>query len=277
MQFLSTQTGLSSSDFTVTWSGKVVTIHKSDWDNIAAPAAFLPDGVTVFSFTSTTSAPVVTDDNISISGANGTSGEYIVGDTVTATWDDTLATGDANPDTQSVTFDFSQFGGPAAVPGTNNSGIWTASHNIEGSIVLTNRNVSVTATDDDAPMPLSTTTADTTNAVVDTVAPTVTLTGPAENVTSVFDVQISFDDPVTGFAIGDVTVTNGTVTALSGAGASYTATVDPVPGTIIQISVLANVAFDISGNGNTASNVLNIQFATPRTLLEEYREKINPD
>lgn len=577
-------------------SGKTLTLRGADCSSLN----IIPSGTTVFSFTSTTSAPVVTDGNISISGASGTSGAYKVGDTVTARWDDTVATGDANPDTQSVTFNFSQFGGPAAVPGTNNSGIWTASHTItEGSIDLTTRNVSVTATDDDAPTPLSTTTADTTNAVVDneppvvtdvnlsvtgasgtggafiigdtvtatwnntaggdnnadissvtvdfsqfgggssvtatnssgtwtatynitagaidatnrnititatdnagnttsrsdtsnntldniaptltdthisvagasgtsgvfiagdtvtanwnntvsgdnnsdtitgvtfdfsafggssavsavnssgtwtaeyllptgsitttnlnvsatatdnagnttttadttnssvdnnvpgqpaaptldassntgdatdnitsdatatisgtteanavvevfidgisqgtvtadgngawtfvfslgqlsngsnsitttstdvngntsaasaalvltldTVAPTVTLTGPAENVTSVFDVQISFNEPVTGFAIGDVTVTNGTVTALSGAGASYTATVDPVPGTIIQISVLANVAFDISDNGNTASNVLNIQFATPRTLFEEYREEI---
>ncbi|MDQ2102010.1 DUF4347 domain-containing protein [Azospirillum isscasi] len=116
--------------------------------------------------------PTVTDPNIAISGATGTGGAFKTGDTVTATWNNTLA-GDNNTDTLSgVTMDFSQFGGGAAVAATNNNGVWTATHTITaGSVDATGRNVSVSATLAGGG---TKTTADTTNAVVDNQAPTVT-------------------------------------------------------------------------------------------------------
>ncbi|WP_185714237.1 Ig-like domain-containing protein [Rheinheimera mesophila] len=114
--------------------------------------------------------PTVTDGNISISGASGTGGAYKIGDTVTATWNNTGA-GDNNAGITGVTVDFSQFGGGSAVAATENSGSWTATYTIlAGAIDNTNRNVSVTASNAQAP----TTAADTTNATVDNVAPTVT-------------------------------------------------------------------------------------------------------
>ncbi|PWC84599.1 hypothetical protein AEJ54_29370, partial [Azospirillum sp. Sp 7] len=118
-------------------------------------------------------APTVTDAAISISGGTGTGGAYRIGDTVTATWDDTLLNGDNNTDTLAgVTFDLSAFGGGSAVAGVNNGGVWTATHTITGgSIDATNRNVSVTVTDDAGNM---TTTADSSNATLDNIAPTVT-------------------------------------------------------------------------------------------------------
>ena len=113
--------------------------------------------------------PTVTDANISISGATGTGGAFKIGDTVTATWNNT-AGGDNNAGITGVTVNFSQFGGGAAVAATNNNGIWTATYTIvAGSIDLTNRNVSVTASNGN-----STTTSDSTNATVDNIAPTVT-------------------------------------------------------------------------------------------------------
>ncbi len=116
-------------------------------------------------------APTVTDAKISISGASGTGGAFKIGDTVTATWNNTVGTGDNNSGISSVTVDFSQFGGGAAVAASNSSNTWTATYIItSGSIDLTNRNVSVTATNPGG----STTTADTTNATVDNIAPTVT-------------------------------------------------------------------------------------------------------
>jgi hypothetical protein len=117
-------------------------------------------------------APTVTDGNISISGASGTGGAFKIGDTVTATWNNTLA-GDNNSDTISgVTADFSQFGGGSTVAATNSAGTWTATYTITaGAIDGTSKNVSFTATDNAGN---TKTTADTTNAVVDNVAPTVT-------------------------------------------------------------------------------------------------------
>ncbi|MDX1802433.1 MAG: Ig-like domain-containing protein [Alcanivorax sp.] len=114
-------------------------------------------------------APTVTDGNISISGASGSGGTYIIGDTVTVSWDNTGA-GDNNSDTLAgVTVDFSQFGGGASVVASNSAGTWTATYTLTaGSVQASNRNVSVTATDNAGN---STTTADTSNASVDNTAP----------------------------------------------------------------------------------------------------------
>src|SRR6185369_8999449 len=92
--------------------------------------------------------PVVTDANISLSGASGTGGIFKVGDTVTVLWDNT-ATRDNNGDIAGVSVDFSQFGGPAAVTATNTSGAWSAAYTVvAGAIDGVNKNVSITATDD---------------------------------------------------------------------------------------------------------------------------------
>ena len=93
-------------------------------------------------------APTITAGNISVIGATGTGGAFMIGDTVTATWDNT-ASGDNNADINSVAFDLSQFGGGAAVAGTNSSGTWTATYTIVADgIDATNRNITVTAVDD---------------------------------------------------------------------------------------------------------------------------------
>src|SRR5690606_11305895 len=89
--------------------------------------------------------PNVSDANISISGASGTGGAYKIGDTVTATWNNT-AGGDNNADITGVTVNFTQFGGGNAVVASNSSGTWTATYTItSGAIDTTARNVSVTA------------------------------------------------------------------------------------------------------------------------------------
>src|SRR3569623_645665 len=115
--------------------------------------------------------PTVTDAKISItSSGSGTGGAYKIGDTVTAQWNNS-ASGANNAGITGVTADFSAFGGGSAVAATNSSGTWTASYTIvSGAIDGTSKNVSVTA-DNGAG---STTTADTTNATVDNVAPTIT-------------------------------------------------------------------------------------------------------
>ena len=116
-------------------------------------------------------APTVTDAAISISGATGTAGAFKVGDTVVATWNNT-AGGDNNSDVASVTVDFSQFGGGAAVSATQASDTWTASFTlVAGSIEAANRTIAVSVTDAAGNV---TTTADTSNATVDTQAPVIT-------------------------------------------------------------------------------------------------------
>ncbi|MCK5591009.1 MAG: hypothetical protein KAI72_03550, partial [Candidatus Pacebacteria bacterium] len=110
-----------------------------------------------------TIAPVVTDPNISIiSTGSGGGGVYLIGDTVTAQWDNS-SSGDNNSDIASVTCDFSALGGPAAAPmAEETADVYTASYTLVVALTDT-ATVSVTATDYAGNV---TTTPDTTNIVI---------------------------------------------------------------------------------------------------------------
>lgn len=89
--------------------------------------------------------PNITSPNISLSGASGINNEFIIGDTVTATWN---ATADGNSDVDTVTIDFSAFGGGTAVAATESGGKYTASYTIiAGTTDVTNAHVVINATD----------------------------------------------------------------------------------------------------------------------------------
>ncbi|NRB40475.1 MAG: Ig-like domain-containing protein, partial [Pseudomonadales bacterium] len=163
-------------------------------------------------------SPTVTDGNISISGATGLGGAYKVGDTVTATWNNTGG-GDNNGDTiGSVAVDFSAFGGGAAVAASNSSGTWTATFLITedggGSIDGTNLNVSMTATDNAGN---TTTTGDTSNATVDNDSPVLSSSTPTDNATGVSltdNIVINFSDVGDNIALGtgNIVITDGSQT-----------------------------------------------------------------
>ena len=96
------------------------------------------------------------------------------------------------------------------------------------------------------------------------VAPTVTLTGPSGVVTAAFAATATFSEAVTGFALDDITVTNGTASSLvTGNAPVYTFTVTPTLGTTVSIGIAANKVTDTAGNANTASNTLSIQAGSP--------------
>lgn len=188
-------------DGTVTFSGNTVTINPAA--NLANGASYNVQiasttikstsglafagiaNATTLNFTITTNLPpTVTDAHINMTstGAGVLAGEtagqvYIVGDTITATWNNLGAGGDGNNDIASVMMDFSEFnsGTPALVNATLNAGIWTASYvvsNITANSV-NNRNVAVIATDTVGNI---TTLRDAANlSVQDTTAPTVTI------------------------------------------------------------------------------------------------------
>ena len=72
--------------------------------------------------------------------------------------------------------------------------------------------------------------------------PTIDAPQSVDNLES-FTVNITFDDEVTGFDLGDIQVTNATVSDLKGSGSTYTATLVPTsPCDDITIEVQANVA-----------------------------------
>ena len=138
-----------------TWSATYTVVSGSiDASGLSATVTALDDaGNTSGSIASPTvtvdnEEPVVTVGNISISGANGNSGEYIIGDVVSVSWNNTGG-GDNNADITGVTVNFAEFGG-GIVAAVNSSDTWTATYTIvDGSINnVTDRNAFVIVTDD---------------------------------------------------------------------------------------------------------------------------------
>ena len=106
---------------------------------------------------------------------------------------------------------------------------------------------------------------------LDQTAPTVTLSSTAgtsgsPTSTTPFSFTATFSEPVTGFAAGDILVSNGTVTSgpTAGSGNSFTFQVTPTtPGTATTVQVRAGVAQDQAGNGNSASSTYALTFQAP--------------
>ncbi|MGY6627624.1 MAG: Ig-like domain-containing protein [Oceanicaulis sp.] len=94
---------------------------------------------------------------------------------------------------------------------------------------------------------------------VDTAQPVLTIATVAdEPVTGAFTVSFSFSKPVTGFAAGDITVSNGALSDFAGSGAQYSATITPTADGAIILSVPAGAGVDAAGNGSLAAS-LNMQ------------------
>ena len=92
--------------------------------------------------------------------------------------------------------------------------------------------------------------------VSDTGAPSVTLSTTATSPTSLSPIPFTatFSEDVTGFALGDITVTNGTAgNFVAVDGHTYTFDVTPTADGAVTVSVAAGVATDSGGNDNTAS------------------------
>ncbi len=95
------------------------------------------------------------------------------------------------------------------------------------------------------------------NIVIDSIAPTVILSTTAPSLTNVaIPVTATFSETVTGFVVGDITVTNGTAGSFSGSGASYAFIVTPSGQGSVSVSLLASVAQDVGGNLSTVSNTI---------------------
>jgi hypothetical protein len=95
--------------------------------------------------------------------------------------------------------------------------------------------------------------------ILDSVRPTVAISSSAgasgsTTGTSPLPFTVTFSEAVTGFVAGDVSVTNGTISSVSGSGTTYTFSVTPTTiGTATTVNIGANVAQDNATNGNTAA------------------------
>lgn len=91
----------------------------------------------------------------------------------------------------------------------------------------------------------------------DTTSPTVALSSAAPPyVNSSFSVTATFSESVSGFALSDLLLTNGTASGLSGSGSAYTFTITPTAQGTLSVSVPADIASDAADNNNLASTGL---------------------
>lgn len=85
-----------------------------------------------------------------------------------------------------------------------------------------------------------------------------------------FDATFTFSENVTGFAIGDITIVNGTVNSISGGPAAYTVNITADGAGDLTLSLAAGVVIDGAGNPNDASAVATVA----ATIVEATQEVI---
>ena len=98
------------------------------------------------------------------------------------------------------------------------------------------------------------------SAPIDSSAPTVILTGPGAGVSGPFNVTATFSENVTGLTASDFVIMNGSATAVAGSGSLYTISVTPAIGGGVTFNLPINRCTDVSGNGNAASNTINVTY-----------------
>ncbi len=91
--------------------------------------------------------------------------------------------------------------------------------------------------------------------VIDGIAPTVTLTCAVSEPTNLAPIPFSaaFSQAVSGFDVADLTISNGTGVAFSGAGALYSFAVTPAAQGLVTVALAAGVCASAAGNPNLAA------------------------
>ncbi|MCF6305245.1 MAG: Ig-like domain-containing protein [Rhodobacteraceae bacterium] len=111
------------------------------------------------------------------------------------------------------------------------------------------------------------TASNTLTASADPTPPSVWITGLPDTIAGpvIFDATINFSEPVTGFEQAEINISGGVVTAFSGSGATYIATVSASGVDDLTMSVSASVAQDAALNGNEASGL----FTSENVIAEQ--------
>jgi CSLREA domain-containing protein len=98
--------------------------------------------------------------------------------------------------------------------------------------------------------------------IIDTAKPTVAMSSATGNPTATtpIPVTVTFNEPVTGFVIGDIVTANGTTGNFAGGPAVYTFDLTPTSPGAVSADIAAGVAIDLAGNTNTAATQFNRTF-----------------
>ena len=104
--------------------------------------------------------------------------------------------------------------------------------------------------------------------VLDNTAPSVTISGVPSASDAPFTATFTFSEAVTGFAVGDITLTNASVSNFTATSTTvYTALVTPTASGTVTVNVPANAAQDAAGNGNTAATVATTIYTPPAITI----------
>ena len=103
---------------------------------------------------------------------------------------------------------------------------------------------------------------------MDNTAPTVTISGVPSASNAPFTATFTFSEAVTGFAVGDITLTNASVSNFTATSTTvYTALVTPTASGTVTVNVPANAAQDAVGNGNTAASLATTIYTPPAITI----------
>ena len=168
--------------------------------------------------------------------------------------------------TDFVTTDLSLTNATATLTGSGTSYVATLTPAADGMVAL-----SVDAgTFSDAAGNFNTVVSNTVAATYDSTSPTVLITGVPISVTgtTTFSASVAFSETVTGFDATDIDATNASVTAITGSGASYVATVAATGNGDVVLSIPAGAATDTAGNPNIAGTAVSVANQTVTTTQD---------
>ena len=95
-----------------------------------------------------------------------------------------------------------------------------------------------------------------------------TISGVPSASNAPFTATFTFSEAVTGFAVGDITLTNASVSNFTATSTTvYTALVTPTASGTVTVNVPANAAQDAAGNGNTAATVATTIYTPPAITI----------
>ena len=103
--------------------------------------------------------------------------------------------------------------------------------------------------------------------LVDNTRPGVTISGVPNTSSAPFTATITFLEGVSGFAVEDIAVGNGTASTFTGSdgATAYTALIRPAEDGAVTVDVAQDVARDAAGNGNLAAARVSSTYAAPDT------------
>jgi hypothetical protein len=102
---------------------------------------------------------------------------------------------------------------------------------------------------------------------IDRAAPTVAISSLSGTLSRASELRFAatFSEPVSGVTASDLTVLNGTVSAVQGTGSNYTFVVTPTKDGNVTVGLPAGIAGDVAGNLNTVSLPATVTVKSDRT------------